>query len=107
MGSHFRRALQIAALLGIIVLGAIIRNEAAGNAIVGACVLGLMALGVIGFGLSEFSTSAAVLKSATPSPDDLESTLRPTGQRLAKELAKIVLALESDLRANAGSGVSI
>ncbi|MDR3571769.1 MAG: GGDEF domain-containing protein [Candidatus Pacebacteria bacterium] len=107
MGSHFRRALQLAVLLGIIALGAIIRNEAAGDAIVGAGVLGLMALGAIGFGLSEFSTSAAVQNSATPSRDDLQATLRPAGQRLAKELAQIVRVLESYLRANSGFSNSL
>jgi diguanylate cyclase len=107
MGSHFRRALQVAALLGIIALGAIIRNEAAGDAIVGACVLGLFALGVISFGLSEFATSAATLKSATPSQDALEAALRPTGRRLAKELAQIVRVLESYLRANSSFSNSL
>ena len=95
MGANFRRALQIAVMLSIIVLGVIIRIQAADNSIVGVCVLELTALGVVGFGLSEFATSPATLKSATPGQDDPQGTLRPTEQRLAKELAKIARVVES------------
>ena len=105
--SNFKRVLQLATMLGIVVLGTLIWVRCGGSSFVEGCVFGLMGLGVIGFGLSELGPSADAVKAVIVDRNDPAMKFDRAKQRFADNLAMIVHLLQTHIRANSSYADSL
>jgi diguanylate cyclase len=93
VGLHFKRALQLGTMCGIVVLGALIWRQSTENAFIQACVFGLIALGVAGVGLSEIRGRAATTTDDRPEP-----RRRSAESRFAADVAAVLRLLKAYAR---------
>ncbi len=107
VGSAFKRALQVATMIGIVVLGALIWRQSTENSFVEACVFGLIALGVIGVGISEIGDPAAASSSPIVGESRSGDKTSAAEQRFAADLAMVARLLQAHLRANSSYSDSL
>src|SRR5208282_196306 len=102
-----KRALQFAAMIGIVVFGALIWRQSTDNSFVEACVFGLIALGVIGVGAGEIKDSADASLSAIVGDGRANDKSSRAEQRFATDLATIARLLQGYLTANSNYSDSL
>jgi len=100
VGFIVKRALQAAAMLGVVVLAALIWRRSVDDSFVQACVFGVIALGVLGFSLSEFTDSSAARPPENQSDGAADRAFDQAERRFAADMATIVRLLKGHLSAN-------
>ena len=100
VGFIVKRALQAAAMLGIVVLAGLIWRRSLDDSFVQACVFGVIALGVLGLSLSEFGGSSAASPRESSGASAADRAFDQAERRFAADMATIVRLLKGHLSAN-------
>ena len=107
MGLYVKRALQLAAIVGVVVLGALIWRESEDNSFVQACVFGVIAFGVLGVGVGEIGNSGVAAPYAAVGEGAFDRMISQAAQRFIADMATIVPLLKAHASANASYADSL